>query len=366
MFMNDNVELRKKMDGLLSTHRFNVAFSDALINHVFTQRSVFNLKGKLNPNEASVVSAIQAQIKNKIQNQFSAFDRENLLTKSLKNNIKLLQPIAYQSTPYDKLTSFSPQPINGWRLVKESYQPFQTFVCGDVTTNEKDNYLENNPIGFFIEPFSYLALKKNQVTWMSITPFEIETMKSAIEIVDGKVIALGLGLGYFATMAAMKPTVNNVIVVEKDPSVIALYQQHLQPFLPQQNKITIIQADAFRYLEGKINADHIFVDIYRTAEDGLPLYNALKKIEQNLNRIRWHYWLEDSILGLFRRYLMIYLNEQLQGFTNTDYQPSNKIEDRVLSEIHRIHQSNRIQTFSQLQRWLSRVNLIDILTKIDL
>jgi hypothetical protein len=108
----------------------------------------------------------------------------------------------------------------------------------------------------------------------------------------------------------------------------------------------------------------MFVDIYRTAQDGLPLYTAFKKLENKFKGMKWHYWLENSILGLFRRYLMIYLEEQLQGLKNESYQSPKTIEDRVLSEIHRINEYTNIENVTQLQSWLSKENMKRMLVSI--
>jgi len=138
-----------------------------------------------------------------------------------------------------------------------------------------------------------------------------------------------------------------------------------EPF-PHQNKITMVHQDAFEFLNQRVQADHMFVDIYRTAQDGLPLYASFKKLENKFQGMKWHYWLENSILGLFRRYLMIYLEEQLQGLKNESYQSPKTIEDRVLSEIHRINESTNIENVTQIQSWLSKENMKRMLVSIKL
>ena len=366
MIIKNNAGLKKGIYQFLKINRFNVEFSEALIRNIFIQSPLIKDRLEL-PNKGSdLIKFLEDKIESKLAKQGLVHATKNLLNLAISNQVNLLNPNLYLNNPFANHTLIASQSSKGWRLVQESYRPFQMFVCGDVTTNEKTNFLEKNPIGFFKEPFQYLALKKNNVIWMSITPFEIETMKATLSAANGTVIALGLGLGYFATMAAMKLNVDKIIVVEKDIDVITLYQRHLQSILPNQHKITIIQADAYEYLQGTIKADHIFVDIYRTSEDGLPIYNAFKKIEMNRKDINWHYWLQDSILGLFRRYLMIYLDEQLQGLTNDNYQPTSRIEDKILAQIHLLNQNVIISSLSQIRTWLSDENIKEMLGKIDL
>lgn len=366
MIIKNNPDLKKKINQYLEIHRFNVGYSDILIRNIFIQQPLLNQELTLPKKDSDLISLVEDKIQSIVTKDESPNIKKTLLKKAIHKQVGLLKPSQFNNNPFQKLSQNKSKLFNGWHLVQESYRPFQMFVSGDISTYENEGFLENNPIGFFQEPFQYIALKKNNITWMSITPFEIETMKNTLSIVDGTVVALGLGLGYFATMAAIKSSVSKVVVVEKDPDVIALYQQHLQPVLPNQHKITIVQADAYEYLKGKIKADYIFVDIYRTADDALPLYIDFKKLEKFQKNAKWNYWLEDSILGLFRRYLMIYLDEQLQGLKNENYQSTGKIEDKILAQIHQINQNVSLGNVLELQAWLSRNNLIDMMSKINL
>jgi hypothetical protein len=368
MFIKSNAAIQIKIQELINVHQFNIDFSDQLISLFFNQASLLNklsdqYRGqKQNKSEMALIKNI---IKAKLSTNPSLIQSSNLLDIAVDEGVKNLQAKTYVSNPFYQHMKMTFQTLGNWQLVQESYKPYQLVVCGDVITDEKRHYLDITPIGYFKEPFSFVALKEKDVTWMSLTPFEMETMATALDSVSGTVVALGLGLGYFASMAAKKTNVKQVIVVEKDKRVIDLYTKHIQPFIPHQNKINIVQSDAFSFLNQKVFADHIFVDIYRTAQDGLPLYIAFKKIEKNLKNLTWHYWLEDSILGLFRRYLMIYLKEQHQGLGHEHYQSSKTFEDKMLSEIHRINQDLNIESVMILQSWLSKKSIKEMLTKIN-
>jgi hypothetical protein len=64
----------------------------------------------------------------------------------------------------------------------------------------------------------------------------------------------------------------------------------------------------------------VFVDIYQTVEDGLPLYLKFKKIEANTNsHITWTYWLEASMLAMIRReYIVHQTISPLKNITMND------------------------------------------------
>ncbi len=77
-------------------------------------------------------------------------------------------------------------------------------------------------IGFWKdEPAPYYILQDKEGNgWMSITFNEIFTMQPAVDEAKGRVLALGLGLGYFAYMAALKPEVESVTIVERNAGII--------------------------------------------------------------------------------------------------------------------------------------------------
>ena len=78
-------------------------------------------------------------------------------------------------------------------------------------------------------------------------------MKLPVERAKGKVLTFGLGLGYFAYMCSLKEEVESVTVVEKDKSVIKLFNEIILPlrqifFLQKQIQIKIAgkkQLDGF-------------------------------------------------------------------------------------------------------------------------
>ena len=141
-------------------------------------------------------------------------------------------------------------------------------------------------------PFVFDAVLQNDREWMSITPNEINTMRSVIEEASGNVLTYGLGLGYFAYMCSIKPEVASVTVVEKDPSVIALFQKEILPQFKQKDKIRVIKADAFEYAAAvKEEYDLTFADLWHDVQDGIPCYTELKKIERGKTR----YWIEKTM-----------------------------------------------------------------------
>jgi hypothetical protein len=270
--------------------------------------------------------------------------------------VQPIDPKHYLNNPYVKAIKPPHRSLGKWALTYERYQPYQGFPVNDVIVLPEKGFQEITPIGFSHQSFEFLTIQEKQTTWMSLTPFEIETMQPVIDEVKGHVLTLGLGLGYFAFMAALKPSVTKVTIIERDPHVITLFKTHLQPHFPHPEKIAIQQRDAINDLALLANQDtydHLFVDIYHDAVDGLLIYLKIKPQEGIFQKTKVHYWLEASILSLLRRYVLIYLEEQLHHPDKADYQTIHSFDDAMLQYLHQQCKQTQIHTFTQLAQLLS-------------
>jgi hypothetical protein len=59
--------------------------------------------------------------------------------------------------------------------------------------------------------------------WMSITPGEMITQRSGVQKANSKVLVGGLGLGWFLRKVCQKPSVDEVVVVEKSQELLDWY-----------------------------------------------------------------------------------------------------------------------------------------------
>jgi spermidine synthase len=99
-------------------------------------------------------------------------------------------------------------------------------------------------------------------------------------------------------MAARKDDVVSVTVVERDPDVIRLFREQLLPQFSCKDKISVIQSDAFDYLEYNmkyVSPDFVFMDIWHDISDGTDLYVRAKQYEAHFPRTRFMYWIERSL-----------------------------------------------------------------------
>jgi 16S rRNA G966 N2-methylase RsmD len=285
------------------------------------------------------------------------------------NGIVKLNPLIYENNPYFKTIQGTNTKKGSWNLGYQTYRPYQVFAYQDVAIDPNNDYQEVTPLGYFSTKLSYLAISENNVTWMSVTPFEIETMQPAIDQMHGRVLMFGLGLGYAAFMAARKKSVTSVTIVEKDSRVVHLFKHHLLPQFPEQQKIIIVEEDAFTYLnkpEYLKSFDSAFVDLYHDATDGLNVYLKMKKIEVLSPKISVYYWLEKSILALLRRYFLILIEEQNRGAIETDYQSNLSFDDQVVNALYQTTKNITLRNEVDLISVLSDQSLADLAKKTTL
>ncbi len=217
--------------------------------------------------------------------------------------VRCLDPEKYRSDPYYRTICFPDVRDGNWELRNDTYPPYRAFIWDDTHT---DQTLKELPqLGYFSESFSYPAVLEDGREWMLVTPNEIETVRPAVNAARGRTVTFGLGLGYFPYMAAEKPDVRQVTVVEKDPAVIRLFRQYILPQFPHPEKIEVIHADAFEYIEKDMPNEHFdfaYADIWHDAGDGIPFYLRFNKYEARFPETEFQYWIEESMLSYLRWY----------------------------------------------------------------
>ena len=138
---------------------------------------------------------------------------------------------------------------------------------------------------------------------MTLTPVDLDTCTEAIEAAHGKVVTFGLGLGYYAYMVSEKEIVESITVVEKSAEVIELFKKHILPQFPNKDKVKIVESDAFEYAEKQMpaeNFDLAFVDTWRDASDGAPMYEKMKALEHLSKNTKFLYWIENFLVSRLR------------------------------------------------------------------
>ncbi len=340
-----------KVNELLKTKDDNIRAADMFL--FYLENDACSVEKPLLEKQKALANATDEQAYVQLMAKHLGLDSRNkqdkeMMTKYLFKGVSKLSPASYRDNPYYKNIRVTPVHEGAWELRYEPYEPYEAFIYDDALVDENQNYLERTRMGFFDEPFEFLAVAEKGVTWMSITPNEIETMQKAIDESHGHVVTFGLGLGYFAYMASIKATVASVTIIETNPQIIAMFQKYILPQFPVKEKIRIIRKDAFDYISQTMTQsdfDFAFVDLWHGGEDGLPLYLQMKKWERKFPQTKFSYWLETSLLVMLRRCLLTLLEEEMAGSTDDAYMHAETPIDTIINALHKLLKQTKVLTY---------------------
>jgi hypothetical protein len=127
--------------------------------------------------------------------------------------------------------------------------------------------------------------------WMSIVPVEIESQEIGIAAAHGHTLVLGLGMGWCAANVALRPEVERVTVVERDPSVVALVAE-LGVFEqlpgPARAKIEVVRGDALAWRpDGPV--DSVQADIWAKFVEPQK-WDDVSRMQDNIGAASFYFW----------------------------------------------------------------------------
>ena len=251
--------------------------------------------------DISIEEAIVALLSEIFGLEFDNDEDRRIIVDYLTPSIRLLNKTKYENDPYYKNIHLDNLTDGDWEIRWEEYKPYQAVICHDMII--EDDFKEIPPLGFFPDGFKFPAILENGNEWMTLTPVDLDTCEEAIEAAHGRVVTFGLGLGYYAYMASEKENVESVTVVELGEQVIRLFKTHILPQMPNKHKINIIKSDAFEYAEKVMPDEHFdiaFVDTWRDASDGAPMYERMKPLEALSPETEFLYWVEGFLRSRIR------------------------------------------------------------------
>ncbi len=215
-------------------------------------------------------------------------------TRALFQNARRYTPRDFAEEPYLKAVRFEPQRIGRFTLTRATYSRGELFQYDMPDVNAP---LTVPRLGFCSGEVSFPAVYEGNMPWMSVCPSEINSMKKQMRQAHGRVLVLGLGLGYYPFAVSQKDNVQSVDIIELSDEVIRLFNEQLLPHFPARDKIRVIRADAFAYLE-KLQGgeyDFCFADIWEGAEDGAECYARMRPLAARMPSTEFTYWIEDVL-----------------------------------------------------------------------
>jgi len=124
------------------------------------------------------------------------------------------------------------------------------------------------------------SLTEGDGVWMTDYPIEQIQHDEELKGMRDSILIGGLGLGYAATALAQRRTVKRIVVVEKQPEVVALVAPHIA-----HPKITVVTADLFDYLKAGAEGQRFsygFYDIWQS--DGETTFHHVVMPLRQLSR----------------------------------------------------------------------------------
>ncbi len=225
-------------------------------------------------------------------------DREYI--KRLFLESRRLSAKAFYHDPYINEISVPDIKIGDFLLLNSFYDKGEIFQY-DMPDLESDIVVPK--IGFFDAPVSFPSIYEGDMPWMSVCPSEINSMKEQMDAAHGRVLVLGLGLGYYPFIVSKKENVESVVIIERQPEIIRIFEDHILPSFSHKEKITVVQADAYEYLgnlhDGEF--DFCFADIWEGQTDGASAYLKIKKHADALPNTEFTYWIEKEIKWYIER-----------------------------------------------------------------
>ena len=263
--------------------------------------------------------------KNKFEKRSSFIDEllkkkptdSDFVKRAIRWDTNLIDIDEYLNNPYLKVLNNLTFKDNDWSLNYKTLKAYSLFPYEEEYHFGGNSILKMS-LGFFDYDYTYPTITLCDNEWMSLNPFEIRTMQVPIQIARGKVLTLGLGLGYFAFMASLKEEVKEVHIVEMDLELIKAFEKYLLPLFPNKEKIHIHKADAFHFIESIIDRDYdfIFSDLWHDVSDGLPMYLRLKKHFDSFKATKRMHWIEGSIVTYLRSLVIGVMKDEYNGIEN--------------------------------------------------
>ncbi len=201
---------------------------------------------------------------------------------------------SFRENPYLKALHIQERRLGQFLLTEASYAKGEFFQY-DMPPLDRDFVVPR--LGFFTEEVRFPAIYEGNMPWVSVCPSEINTMNADAIHARGRVLVLGLGLGYYPFLISEKKEVKTITIVEKSPEIIRLFQEELLPQFPHKEKIRVEEADAFQFLEEAEpwEFDFCYADIWEGWEDGATAYEKILPYEKRLYETQFCYWIEKEI-----------------------------------------------------------------------
>ncbi|WP_368263284.1 hypothetical protein [Clostridium disporicum] len=225
----------------------------------------------------------------------------------------LLTPETLYENPYYK--NIDLKQVNGgdFEYVVETTPNNHLMNISWIKPDSKKELNDYMIYGYYNKKMKVPILKQGDEVWMSPTLSEQNTINPCVDKAHGHVLTFGLGIGYFPYMCTLKDNVKSITIIELDENVINMFKEYILPQFKTDIEINIIQGNLFDYYEESFldKFDYIFVDVWKSNEDGEDILQKLFKkfiYDGNID-----YWIEFSCYTTIRMLMALYFSKLVEG-----------------------------------------------------
>lgn len=215
------------------------------------------------------------------------------------NQIKRLSKDEIMDNPYLKNIKANNKTYGNIRFSKSRVIPSETISVYDEKYRDLETFQSHSKYFYCDEILILPGLVdlRNNSSWMTVEPLEINSFNSFLESAHGDVLLIGCGLGYVAYMLSLKENVDSITIVDNDQDVIKSFKKLILPQFKNKGKINIIHDDGINYLKNNDLSKYtcVNVDIWHDTADMVDLYLPCLEIEKNYPQVEFSYWLENNL-----------------------------------------------------------------------
>ena len=270
------------LEGLLKTYKNNLNFISDLSNYLTSPFSLIS-SSKSDFNHETKTEIVESFVKN-VPNLKDEQNTMLYLNKALRlKNIK-----KFRNNDYIKLLNQHTISNLNYKTIK----PYEIFIAGNSYLQFDDNKYFI-PLGYFEDEFKYPTFSN-----YSIDPHYIESVDLPLKIVKGKILILGLKLGYFAYMSSLKEDVKDVYVVESNKDLINMFETNVLSTHKNKIKVHIFNQNPFEFIDTIKDEEfnYIFVDLWNEDCKDVSSYIDAKSRLDKVLYTRVIYYFEESIV----------------------------------------------------------------------
>lgn len=252
---------------------------------------------------------------------------------------------------------FTQKTYEEFSLEKEKLQKNQLCFTGPVNT---DGPISFDSIGIMDEDTRFPCLvDKNGTILYGTSPEVINITKPILDEVKGHVLSLGLGIGYFEYLASLKQDVEKITVVERSPELILIFKENVLPYIKHKEKLEIIQADPYTYMNRLKEApDYCVVDIETDSDDIVDCYLIMKDHEKKKPETKFLYVDEETVLNELQLYVVKEIMTVSLGY---ETEIGKKKEKRITEKVGRIYHDKMIFRPADLESMIDMATIKNML-----